>query len=131
MSGTETNYSLPKPKPRPRSFRKTETTNEAIPKRIVKDNEKEVLEGYKEIYHLDDKSDQLNSVDVENNVNRAYKEKEYCDTPNRPSIEDIVLKYSGRITSESPFLDSKYEFEPKKQVAVDNVYNIKKRNCSD
>ena len=126
MSGTETNYSLPKPKPRPRSFRKTETTNEDIPQRIVEDNEKEALEGYKEIYHLDDKSDQLNSVVVENNVNRAYKEKEYCDTPNRPSIEDIVLKYSGRITSESPLLDSKYEIEPKTQVTVDNVYSIKK-----
>ena len=115
MSGTETNYSLPKPKPRPRSFRKTETTNEAIPKRIVKDNEKEVLEPYKEICHHDDKSDQLNSIVVENNVNRAYKENEYSDTPTRPSIEDIVLKYSGRITSDSPLLDSKYGLEPKKE----------------
>ena len=126
FAGTETNCSPPKPKPRPRSLRKTETTNEAIPKRIVKDNEKDVLECYKEIFHLDDKSDQNNTVVVENNVNRAYKENEFSDRPNRPSIEDIVLKYSGRITSESPFLDSKYEFEPKKQVAVDNVYNIKK-----
>ena len=124
MSGTETNYSPPKPKPRPRSFRKTETTNEA--KRIIKDNEKDVLEHYKEIYHHDDKSDQLNSIVVENNVNRAYKENEYSNTPNRPSIEDIVLKYSGRITSDSPLLDSKYGFEPKKEVTVENVYSVRK-----
>ena len=126
FAGTETNCSPPKPKPRPRSFRKTETTNEAIPKRIVKDNEREVLEPYKEIYHHDDKSDQLNSTVVENNVNRAYRENEYSDTPNRPSIEDIVLKYSGRITSDSPLLDSKYGFEPKKEVTVENVYSVRK-----
>ena len=124
MSGTETNYSPPKPKPRPRSFRKTETTNEA--RRIIKDNEKDVLERYKEIYHHDDKSDQLNSIVVENNVNRGYKENEYSNTPNRPSIEDIVLKYSGRITSDSPLLDSKYGFEPKKEVTVENVYSVRK-----
>ena len=124
MSGTETNYSPPKPKPRPRSFRKTETTNEA--RRIIKDNEKDVLERYKEIYHHDDKSDQLNSTVVENNVNQAYKENEYSNTPNRPSIEDIVLKYSGRITPDSPLLDSKYGFEPKKEVTVENVYSVRK-----